>query len=266
MGSCSRNAFLSGRRPDKTKVWNFINNFREVGPNWISLPEYFKQHNYTTLGGGKIYHPGRPPHDDEPKSWSQDKPYFHAKDFLGNCNKFPPPSVNGSMEVFCPVANPISDLQDGKMVSQMLSELEYANSKSKADGNPFFIGIGVHRPHIPWVVPQKFVDMYNIDNTAPATDPYPPIGAPPMAFTAEWDGKQYVSIRDNVPKAGGQTHLLPRPNNTKTFPTVFQQGLRMGYYFAVSYVDYLFGTALQKLDELGLTDDTLVVFTADHGY
>eukprot|EP00755_Sulcionema_specki_P003320 Sspe_Gene.120063::Locus_117712_Transcript_1_1_Confidence_1.000_Length_434::g.120063::m.120063/K01136/IDS; iduronate 2-sulfatase len=57
----TRNSFLSGRRPQRTQAWNFIDHFREVGPNWISFPQYFKEHNYTTLGSGKTYHPGLPP-------------------------------------------------------------------------------------------------------------------------------------------------------------------------------------------------------------
>lgn len=57
--SPSRNSFLSGRRPDTTRVWEFVDHFREssVGKNWTSLPEFFKKHGYLTLGGGKIYHP-----------------------------------------------------------------------------------------------------------------------------------------------------------------------------------------------------------------
>ena len=46
----TRNSFLSGRRPQRTQAWNFINSFREAGPNWISFPQYFKEHGYTTLG------------------------------------------------------------------------------------------------------------------------------------------------------------------------------------------------------------------------
>jgi iduronate 2-sulfatase len=49
--SPSRNSFMSGRRNDKTKVWNFKNTFREVGPNWTTLPSHFLHHGYFTLGG-----------------------------------------------------------------------------------------------------------------------------------------------------------------------------------------------------------------------
>eukprot|EP01047_Picozoa_sp_COSAG01_P048257 COSAG01_NODE_4686_length_4811_cov_4.669355_2_plen_102_part_00 len=54
--SPSRNSFMSGRRPDTTKVWNFINHFREkgVGSHWISMPQYFKNHGFLTFASGKL--------------------------------------------------------------------------------------------------------------------------------------------------------------------------------------------------------------------
>jgi hypothetical protein len=68
--SPSRNSFMSGRRPDTTKVWNFVGSFRDVGPTWVTMPQYFKQHGFLTFGFGKLYHPGSPPNDDFPTSWS----------------------------------------------------------------------------------------------------------------------------------------------------------------------------------------------------
>lgn len=54
----TRNSFLTSRRPQRTKVWNFIDNFREegVGADWVSFPQYFKEHGYTTLATGKTFH------------------------------------------------------------------------------------------------------------------------------------------------------------------------------------------------------------------
>jgi|EP01047_Picozoa_sp_COSAG01_P057733 hypothetical protein len=70
----SRNSFLSGRRPDASRSWNFINSFREDHPEWTSLPGLFLQpsvqHNTLSLGAGKIYHPMIPPDYDGHRSWS----------------------------------------------------------------------------------------------------------------------------------------------------------------------------------------------------
>ena len=63
----SRNSFMSGRRPDTTRVWNFVDHFREqeVGATWTALPEYFKKHGFVTMGSGKLYHPNVPPDNGE---------------------------------------------------------------------------------------------------------------------------------------------------------------------------------------------------------
>jgi iduronate 2-sulfatase len=68
---------MTGRRPDTTQVFNFVDHFRSThGKNWSSLPQYFKQHGYLTLGTGKLYHPEVPPAKDVPFSWSSDEhPY-----------------------------------------------------------------------------------------------------------------------------------------------------------------------------------------------
>jgi iduronate 2-sulfatase len=71
---------MSGRRPDTTRVWNFVDHFREdgVGADWRSLPQYFKSHGYLTAGSGKLFHPMVPPDNDYPKAWSTEfpRPYY----------------------------------------------------------------------------------------------------------------------------------------------------------------------------------------------
>ena len=75
--SPSRNSFMTGRRPDRTGVFNFVNDFRDhaAGAAWLTLPQYFKSFNYTTLGHSKLFHFGHPERNDEPLSWSQEQPY-----------------------------------------------------------------------------------------------------------------------------------------------------------------------------------------------
>ena len=69
----SRNSFLSGRRPATTLAWNFEDSFRDVpgAANWTSLPQFFKERGYTTLGAGKVFHKGLPPDWDNPHSWDE---------------------------------------------------------------------------------------------------------------------------------------------------------------------------------------------------
>jgi arylsulfatase A-like enzyme len=80
--SPSRNSFLSGRSPQTTQVYNFVEHFREVGKNWTALPQFFKQNGYYSAGGGKVYHPNLPPNNDPP-SWDV---YFYANGDDRGCN------------------------------------------------------------------------------------------------------------------------------------------------------------------------------------
>jgi iduronate 2-sulfatase len=84
----SRNSFMSGRRPDATKVWNFNNHFRQIGKDWIALPEQFVTNGYLVTGVGKLYHPGVPPNFDQPRSWSATAPDGSAWPYMeqGNVN------------------------------------------------------------------------------------------------------------------------------------------------------------------------------------
>ena len=81
----TRNSFLSGRRPDVTRVFNDgIGNksFRDVGAHWTALPQHFKESGWFTTGVGKTYHPNLPPNFDQPWSWSNttgDFPYFYPR-------------------------------------------------------------------------------------------------------------------------------------------------------------------------------------------
>jgi hypothetical protein len=68
----SRNSFMTGRRPDRSQVWNFIDNFRSngQGADWTTLPQNFKENGYFVAGTGKTFHSGSPPQEDYPYSWS----------------------------------------------------------------------------------------------------------------------------------------------------------------------------------------------------
>eukprot|EP00729_Bicosta_minor_P021748 gene21748-1570_t len=70
----TRNSFMTGRRPDATKSWNFVDSFREkgVGADWITLPQFFRvqsEPKYTVVGTGKVFHKGLPPNWDLNHSW-----------------------------------------------------------------------------------------------------------------------------------------------------------------------------------------------------
>lgn len=172
----SRNSFMTGRRPDRVKAWNFRDHFREkgIGENWTSLPQYFKKNGYLTLGVGKLFHPNLPPNYDPP-SWNEE--VF--------------PYINPTPSRYCPGGDSrcgldpaTTNFSDIIVVNGALERLEYA--AKNASKQPFFLGVGIHKPHLPWKVPPQFLEMYPVESVAAPTDGYFPHGAPELAWNDCW--------------------------------------------------------------------------------
>ena len=148
--SPSRNSFLSGRRPDTTKVWNFENSFRETlgYANVTSMPQAFKANGWNTVGLGKVYHPGHPVSDDVPYSWSSPWQYYHPNDadIVGRgCHGAN--ATRGTVVENAPglgwsscdgVAD--GDYEDGNIVDHALQRLDDLASRP----SPFFLAVGLH--------------------------------------------------------------------------------------------------------------------------
>jgi iduronate 2-sulfatase len=252
----TRNSFLSGRRPQRTKSWNFIDSFREVGPEWVSFPEFFKTHGYVTLGTGKTYHPGIPPNYDEPMSWSQDEPYYMAP------NGYPQCKVDGwKGSLACPNDDAIETFGDWLDMNRTKTQLLKYGAASKAPGGkPFFLAFGAHRPHLPWNVPRKFWDMYpNTEDIALPSHEAAPKDMPPIAFTYECDGKTSLNCF-------GESHPIPFPAANTSLPDNATRSFRKAYYAAVSWTDSLIGELLDTLEREGLRESTVVALIGDHGW
>ena len=238
----SRNSFMTGRRPDTTKAWNFIDHFREkgIGTNWTTLPEYFKKHGYIALGGGKTFHPGLPPNYDEPLSWTQEMEYFPLN--KENCP---------GGETFCGLEKPDEDFFDNQLANNTIKIMQVAKKANK----PFFAAAGFRRPHLPWRFPERFFSMYpDSSNFTTAKHLTAPTDMPLIAFTRT----AFSSV-----KIDG--HVYSNWGPETPFPEDVQKKLRHGYYAAVSWVDSQVGRLLDTLKELEYEDNTIVVLFADHG-
>eukprot|EP01060_Flectonema_neradi_P000043 TRINITY_DN1003_c5_g1_i1.p1 TRINITY_DN1003_c5_g1~~TRINITY_DN1003_c5_g1_i1.p1 ORF type:complete len:543 (+),score=96.35 TRINITY_DN1003_c5_g1_i1:52-1629(+) len=255
----SRNSFMTGRRPDTTKAWSFMNHFRQVGPDWVSMPQYFKENGYYTVGTGKLFHRGLPPSFDAPKSWDE---FTHSGGCSGNTNGFPvlepnvtnvkcPPATNGCHNVgelgskasWCAVNTSTLTYPLADTVS-VDSAKEYLQAAKKS-GKPFFVGVGFHKPHLPWIYPIEFNTTY------------------PDA--SELPGPKINTVPENMPLCSWHEAGF---NNTWEHPTSgpLAQVYRRAYYSAVTFTDYNVGQVLGELDNLGLTENTVVAFIGDHGW
>ena len=247
----SRNSFMTSRYPDSLKIWNVNANFREKSSSTdpiFPIPQWFKRNGYHVFGGGKIYHPNHPPLNDNPYSWSAGTKFGEIKYF--NDPDHGCPNSPGENQVGCggcPEDKPDEEFYDGKLANWTIDALRAAKRDwQEGEKKPFFIATGFRRPHTPWNVAQRFVDMY------PKVDfpkhPNWALGAPPCAFVCGGDGVGCdFGIKERRSKDWG--------------------GLcRRMYYACVSATDHYIGTVLKEVNQLKLDSKTVVAVFGDHGW
>lgn len=190
----SRNSILSGRRPDASRSWNFINHFREDHPEWTSLPGLFLNAGSQALGSGKTYHPKLPPFYDSDKSWSAASLPYHNP--CWNTADLNVSFQDGGLPcVPCPadvkhyvfkgkinVANEwceIDAYEDTLSVDHALELLRGAASKHEH----FYLAVGMHKPHIPFqAAPEDFAHYGPIESIDLPLHRLPPTDAPDIAL------------------------------------------------------------------------------------
>ncbi|HLF92699.1 MAG TPA: sulfatase [Planctomycetota bacterium] len=248
--SPSRSSLLTGRRPDTTKVWDLVTHFRAALPDIVTLPQHFKNHGYHAQGFSKIFHGG---YDDAP-SWSAPhatpkKPGFgpegqaRLKELVEEAKKAgrDPKAVRGLPWEAPDVAD--DDLADGATAGMAIQALETLKDK------PFFLAVGFLRPHLPFVAPKKYWDLYKEESFKPASNPNPPQDAPKYAATTWGELRAY----DGIPKTGPLTDAQARK-------------MLHGYHASISYMDAQVGRVLDALDRLGMREKTVVILWGDHGW
>jgi arylsulfatase A-like enzyme len=242
--SPSRSSLLTGTRPDTTKVWDLVTHFRDALPNVVALPQLFRQGGYFVQGMGKIYHPG---FDDE-RSWSvpwqtPTAPAYARVKTAEVKDEDKPKAKAGPPFESADVAD--NFYKDGMVADLAVSTLRGLSRKP----TPFFFAVGFAKPHLPFVAPKKYWDLYDPAQIKLAPNPYRPKDAPEYALASSGELRNYVGM----PKEG------PIPDNVA-------RQLKHGYYAAVSYADAQIGKVLDELDRLGLRKNTIIVLWGDHGW
>jgi arylsulfatase A-like enzyme len=231
----SRAALLTGLRPSTTGIKRLDQTVTGTLPDTTTLNSMFKKSGYETVSVGKIYHH----FDDDINGWSK-APFDSIYNFRKDRKKRGLPKGP-------PYAAWLSDelLPDAKNVAHAVNELDRL---SKQD-NPFFLAVGLHRPHLPFRAPKKFWDKYDPKSVPAPKTTKQQLGAPDWAVVA-WEIWNY----DNLP---------PKPG---PMPKAEGEQLRHGYLAAISFVDGLVGQLLDKLSALDLDKNTVVVVWGDHGF
>ncbi len=254
----SRNALLTGLRPTTLGIYDLGTNFRKSRPDAITLPQMFKANGYRTEGLGKIFHVGHG-NEEDPKSWSVPHwktyvvayalPESRAKTGLTREEALFENKPGGDLPKGAPweIADvPDNTYPDGALADEAIRRLQAA--KAKPD-EPFFMAIGFVKPHLPFVAPKKYWDLYDPAKLPLASWQEPPKHAPKFAPQFGGELRQYR----NVPDKGA-------------IDPIMQRQLVHGYYAAMSYMDAQVGKVIAELDRLQLAENTIVVLWGDHGW
>lgn len=252
--SPSRTSLLLGRRPDTTKVYDLEKHFRSELPDVVTLPQHFKNNGYHAVAMGKIYHGGL---DDAP-SWSE--PHWTPKgvkalipDAQARLAKqkadFKKAGRDPGRARGVPYASP--DVADEQLADGAIAghAIELLQQYKKTPDKPFFLAVGFLKPHLPFIAPKKYFDLYKPEQfTLPAHRELPK-DAPAWVGNNSGELRAYLDIPASGP-----------------VPEEQARNLIHAYYAATSYMDAQLGRVLAELDRLDLARNTVVVLWGDHGW
>lgn len=262
----SRASVLTGIRPETSGVFHNYIKFREVNPDVVTLPQHFMQNGYETVYTGKIFHHGDL---DDKKSWSRmpsidsleakgmKKPVGFA---LEKNNKERTATRKEMVAKYGDVAKyglasgfayESADVPDNTYSDGYNTDLAIATMKDMLAKNdkPFFLGLGFNKPHLNWVAPKKYWDLYNREDIKLATKTEAPNDAVTMGLHPSFE----LRVRSGIPKKG--------PIDDELAAT-----LKHAYLACVSYVDAQIGKMINALEDAGVRDNTIIIVWSDHGW
>jgi arylsulfatase A-like enzyme len=232
--SPSRNALLFGQEPFHSGLYAFYADGlnEELRQRYVSLPQFLKEHGYLTFGAGKIHHGST----GDPREWSD-----YARTSNGEALKLNVAAgyqVAGQFKMsFCPTASPLADHPDYQVASYGIDVL------TRRHDQPFFLAVGIVKPHLPFICPPEFFDLYPENVDAPRINP---------------------TDLDDIPAVGQAMAKLAddrRFKQDEAWSTV-----RRAYLACISWADYNIGRVLDALEASPHADNTIIVLWSDHGY
>jgi len=224
----SRAALMSGLRPSSSGIYENDDDSRPTIPTEYSLVSTFRKAGYYTAGAGKIYHGAY----DRKDEWDE---------YLGKVQGDPKPTGDtgvGGIK-FAPVDAKDEDFSDYKTVSYGIEQLQKKHDK------PFLLTIGLHKPHMPWNVPQKYYDMHPLDQIE-----LPPTKADDL---------------DDLPPAALRM-AKPEGDHKNIVDSGRWKEAVQAYLAAVSFADAQVGRLIDALDKSEYAENTIIVFWGDHGW
>jgi iduronate 2-sulfatase len=257
----SRISLFSGQYPQTTGVTTLQDKFWKLHKDPLTLTRHLRDNGYWAIGMGKVYH------DEQWREWDDWTEMSNRRDGIYR-NKYASPESIEKLKVLTREAKeqdlkgkafrqyvrfgpteqsfgPDSNYHDYELTDLAIER--FAQRKDK--DQPFFMTVGYRKPHLPFVAPKRFWDLYDREALELADNPDLPEGAPQIASMTWGELRAYKG----VPEKGPVDKQLERE-------------LMHGYYACVSFVDEQVGRLILALKEQGLAEDTLVIVWGDHGW
>jgi iduronate 2-sulfatase len=241
----SRASFMTGLYPEQNGVTSLRQLFRDSVPDAITMAQHFRANGYVAARVGKIFHYDNPKgigtnsHDD-PASWDiRVNPRGRDKDEESLIFSLNPGSFGASLS-WLAAEGEDEEQTDGKVATESIKALSHFAKTEQ----PFFLGVGFYKPHTPYVAPRRYFDLYDpaeIEVPRAPSDYLQTLPAP--AIKSIRNRKQEIDLAEDTAR----------------------QAIH-AYYATISFMDAQVGRVLAALDELGLRENTVVLFSSDHGY
>jgi arylsulfatase A-like enzyme len=227
----SRAALMSGLRPGQSGIYDNGQDWRLAIPQELTLGTAFRKAGYYVCGAGKIYHGSY----ERPEEWDD---YAKPK---GEPKKLSPQAKNDGVGGirFAPLDCNDEDMPDYHIVQYGIDQLQKKHDK------PFFLAVGLHKPHMAWNVPQKYYDMHPLD-----TIELPPYRPDDLV---------------DVPASGIKMAKPDGDHATMVASGRWKEAVQ-GYLAAITFCDAQIGRLLDAYDKSPHKDNTLIVFWGDHGW
>ncbi len=263
----SRASLMTGARPDTIGVVENTAYFRELNPDIVTLSQHFAANGYETVHTGKIYH-GRMTDDEH--SWTRKPAWSRVgikRQILPGGYALPENQETwkrnrdamlkqygkeGSGGLIHGPAYESADVPDHTYSDGYNTLGAIATLKDHLERNPnkpLFLGLGFHKPHLHFIAPKHYWDLYDPSEIPLADQTQPPTGGAAMGLHASFE----LRVRHGIPKYGPLGEDLERT-------------LKHAYYACVSYIDAQIGLMLDALEEAGVRDNTIIVVWGDHGW
>jgi arylsulfatase A-like enzyme len=247
----SRASLMSGIRPAPGRFISYTSRADRDVPKATTLNTHFKQQGYTTISLGKVFHNAADnAHGWSKPPWRSTGPGYQDREaeraaIAAHKKRYPKRRrVRGG--AFEAVDAPDAGYPDAETARVAIQHLEgFARDRDQ----PFFLAVGFLKPHLPFVAPKKYWDLYDFDRVQLPDNYYAPKDAPAVAMHSSGELRSYAGI----PPQGPVDALTARK-------------LIHGYYACVSFIDAQLGRLIDALERLELHDHTIIVLWGDHGW